>query len=91
MQCCSQRTSRVLAGERRLAGQQMIERRAHRVDVGPGVDAPAGPLLRRHVVGRSQERTGVGHRQRFGVDDVAGQPEVGDLDSISERLAVLGR
>ena len=80
-----------LAGERGLAGEQMVQRRAHRVDVGAGIDAPARPLLGRHVVGRSQKRAGVGHRQRFAVDDVAGQPEVRDLDPIRDRLAVVGR
>ena len=62
--------------------------RAHGVDVGAGVDAPARPLLGSHVVRRSQKRTGVGHRQRLAVDDVPGEPEVGDLDAIVKKQDV---
>ena len=77
-----------LASERGLAGQKLIERCTHRIDVGPRVDSPARPLLGCHVVRRSQKRSGVGHRQRLAIDDVAGEPEVGDLDSRPRRVTV---
>ncbi len=71
----------VLARERHVAGEQLVEDDAERVDVGLLVDALALRLLGRDVVRRAENRPGLGqpalHLER------AGDAEVGHL-----RLAV---
>ena len=66
-----------LARERHLAGQQLEEQAAERVDVDPGVDRPAGDLLGRDVVEGADEAAGLGQAGLGG--DVAGDAEVGDV------------
>ena len=60
-------------GDRRLAGQHLVQHRGQRVDVAPGVELPvARGLLRAHVLRRAQREPGLGqavaarlaHRQR---------------------------
>ncbi len=64
-------------GERRLAGEQTVERGAERVDVGPRVQLAALDLLGRHERGRA--RHGVaGELRLFGVGR-AGDAEVAEL------------
>ena len=71
-----------LAGERDLAGQQLVEHDAERVQVGAGIDPLALGLLRREVGGGPEHGSGRGDRL---VADRAGDAEVGDL-----HRAVLG-
>ena len=74
----------VLAGERNLARQQLVEHRAERVDIAAVVHRTAARLLGRDVVARPQHRPGLGQAS---VDfDRAGDPEVRHL-----RPAVLGQ
>ena len=48
-------------GERRLAGQHLVEHRAERVDVGPRVEIVlAGGLLGAHVLRRAETHAGLG-------------------------------
>ena len=64
----------------RLAGQQLVEQGAERVDVGAGVDVLAPRLLRRHVRGRAHDVSDRG-RGRAG-------PGVGLLDLVVADLAL---
>ncbi len=59
----------------RPAGEQAVEDRAQRVDVGPAVDAATGGLFGRHVRRRAEHSLGVGAR----APDLAGQAEITDL------------
>ena len=53
------------AGERRVAGEHLVQHHAQRVDVGAGGDLPlAHRLLGRHVVRRAQRHAGLGHPVR---------------------------
>ena len=91
---CSAAKHKLIPGlgrERGPAGQKMKQRRAHRINIGPGIDGTPGPLLGSHVVGCSQQGAGRGQGQRFGIDDVPGQSEVRDLDPRPGRFAVQGR
>ena len=67
----------VLAVERHVPGQQLVEHAAERVDVGAGVDLLPARLLRRDVVRRCRARC----RSASARADVerARDPEVGDL------------
>ncbi len=67
----------VLAGERDIAGQQLVEHDAERVDVGLLVDAHALRLLGRDVVGRTEHRAGL--RQTALHVERARDAEVGHL------------
>ena len=68
----------VVAGEGNLAGEQLVEHAAERVDVGLLVDRLAAGLLRRDVVARPHDRA----RDRHPVDvDRMGDAEVGHLRS----------
>ncbi len=51
----------VLAGERHLTGEQLVQDDTERVDVGVLVHTLALCLLRRDVVGRAEHRPGLGH------------------------------
>ena len=67
---------RVVAGERRLARDQLVEHAAERVEVGARRHLAAERLLRRHVRDRADEHAV--HRQpRLLERD--GEPEVADL------------
>ena len=61
----------VLAVERALAGEDLVEHEAERVDVAARRDLAAGELLGRHVGGRAGANRFAGG---------ARQPEVGDAD-----------
>ena len=64
-------------GERHLAGEQLEEQAAERVDVDAGVDLAAGDLLGSDVIERADEAAGLGQAGLGG--DVAGDAEVGDV------------
>ncbi len=52
---------RRVARERRLAEEELVQRRAEAVDVGSTIDVAAAPrLLRRHVRGRAEEHASLG-------------------------------
>ena len=72
------RHSRV-AGERRTAGEHLIQHAAGRVQVGAHVDGLAASLLGREVLRGADHALGLGHR-RSGVVERAGDAEVHDLD-----------
>ena len=65
-------------GERRPAGQQLVQRRAEAVDIGAAIDRAdvAARLLRRHVRGRAEQRARAGQAAVGG--RLAGEAEVGD-------------
>ncbi len=66
---------RRLAVERRLAGQQLVEDDAERVEVGARVDLASLGLLGREVLRRADDRARLGHLARAGARD----PEVRHL------------
>ena len=74
-----------LAWVRDLAGQQLEEQAAERVDVDAGVDRAAGDLLRRDVVEGADEAPGLGQAGLGG--DVAGDAEVGDVGVVAALAA----
>ena len=63
--------------ERPLAGEQLKQHAAERVDVGPAVERGALDLLRRHVVDRSDKAALAG--QAADRRHVAGEAEVADV------------
>ena len=67
----------VVAGERRLARDHLVEHDAEGVDVAPAVDRRALGLLGREVGGRPHDRAGLG-QVLLGVGG-PGDAEVGDL------------
>ncbi len=69
------------AQERRPSRQRVKERGSHRVDIGAGVDRRAVPLLGGHVMGRSHQGPGRGHRQRLRINNVPGQAKIRELDT----------
>ena len=73
-------------GERRLAGDHLVEHAAQAVDVGSGVEVSlAGALLRAHVRRRAHDDAGAGETVvTAGRADRAADAEVGD-----QRVAVL--
>ena len=78
----------VLAVERDVAGQHLVEHDAERVDVGLAVDVVAERLLGGHVV-RGAEHAAVGGQAV--VAQRAGDPEVGDLgQALGVQQDVLG-
>ena len=87
------RVERVIAGEGRLAGGQLVENGAERKLIGAEIERPPVCLLGRHVADRADDRAGIGgrhlpmHRIRvvLGRRDQLGQTEVEDLHE-----AVLG-
>ena len=62
--------------EDRAEGQELVERRAQRIDVAPGVGPPLEPL-RGHVAQRAHQAAGLGERAGA---LAGGQAEVGDPD-----------
>ena len=70
-----------VAGEGHLAGEQLEEQAAERVDVDAGVDRAAGDLLRGDVVEGADEAAGLGQARLGG--DVAGDAEVGDVGVVA--------
>ena len=81
-----------LAGNRRRAGQELVEDHAQGVDVGPGVDVQRvkGGLLRRHVPRRTRDAAERGKETVIGQPHAAGglgQPEV---DHLGDRLVIVG-
>ena len=65
------------AGERRRAGQHLVQNGAERVDVGGGTDrGVAGRLLRAHVRRRPEHETGAGETLVVRGDHGAGEAEV---------------
>ena len=73
------------AGERRLAGEHLVEHGAERVDVRAGGDlALAHRLLGTHVVRRAERHAGLGHPGPARLARRQRDPEVGD-----ERLALV--
>jgi len=72
----------VVAGrERRVAGQELEQHAAERVDVRARVDAVAADLLGGDVVEGADEGTGRGHPGRC--LDLAREPEVGQVDVLA--------
>ena len=69
-------------GERRTAGEHLVENRAEAEEVGPGVDGFAADLLRRHVAGRADHRPGLGlGRRAAGRCRLVARPrELGDAE-----------
>jgi hypothetical protein len=53
---------RVVPDERRLTGEQLVQHAAGGVHIGTGVDRLAARLLRGQVLGRADDRAGLGHR-----------------------------
>ncbi len=79
------------AGERRIAGQHLVEHRAERVHVGARGDlALAHRLLRRHVVRRAERHAGLGHPAAAGLAGGERDAEVGDQRPIVVQQDVLG-
>ena len=68
---------RRVAVERRLAGEELVEDDAERVEIGALVDLGAARLLGREVLRRADDRARLGHLARAGARD----PEVGHLDA----------
>ena len=71
----------VVAVERLLAGQELVDDGAERKQVGPAVDAQARGLFRRHVARRAEHGAGVGLLQVVRAVE-AGDAEIGDLDGL---------
>ena len=49
----------ILAGKWQTSGQRLINHHAHAVPIAGSGDRKLGPLLRRHVIGRTGERNAV--------------------------------
>ena len=67
-----------VAGERRLAGQALVEDAAERVHVGPAVDLAALDLLGRGIGGRAEREPASRRWSRVG--EAPRQAEVGQID-----------
>ena len=79
------------AGERRVAGQHLVEHHAQRVDVGAGGDLPlAHRLLGPHVVRRAERHAGLGHPVAAGLARGQGDAEVGHQRAAVVQQDVLG-
>ncbi len=66
------------------SGEQLVEDRANRKEVGPAIYFPAQSLLGAHVTGRAEDLPHLGHHQTFFLGFCAafsdtGDPEVQDL------------
>ena len=57
------------AGDGLGAGEHLEQHDAERVDIGGFGDLLAEHLLGRHVIRRSERKSGLGHRQAFGFGD----------------------
>ena len=71
----------VIARERHLAGERLVEHGAEGVDVGPAVDVVAAQLLGRHVIERPNPLARGGQAAFRGAP--LGQPEVGEVDVLA--------
>ena len=76
----------VASRERRVAGEQLVEHAAERVDVGAGVDPLAADLLGRDVVEGPDE--GAGRGDAGARVDLAGEPEVGEVGVLAGARAL---
>ena len=74
------------AGERRLAGEHLVQHAPERIDVGARVDgALAHGLLGTHVLRRAERRPALGHARRL----VGARGGEGDAEVRDERLALV--
>jgi hypothetical protein len=67
--------------KRQTAGQELVEHRSKRIDIGSLVDCSAAQLLRSHVFGCSHDFPGLsgGDTRRRGSAKLAGDAKVGKL------------
>ena len=70
------RVSGIRLNERRLAGDELVEQRTEREEIGAVVDTLPAELLGRHVVGGAHRHPRVGERRLL---RIVGDAEVGDL------------
>ena len=72
---------RVLPFEGQLAGGELVEDHADRVEIAAGVERAAGRLLGGHVLRRSADHVGAGEAGQVGVEDL-GDAEVEHLHDL---------